>query len=128
VIHRAPFGSFERFVSLLIEHYAGNFPTWLAPTQVAVLPITDGQEAYAEEIRQKLEAADVRVKLDASSEKVNARIRDMEMQKVPVMLVVGQKEVDARSVAVRRHGKGNVGTMPLEEAIELLAKECAIPE
>jgi threonyl-tRNA synthetase len=128
VIHRAPFGSFERFVSLLIEHYAGNFPTWLAPVQVAVLPITDGQEQYAEEIRSRLEGADVRVKLDASSEKVNARIRDMEMKKVPVMLVVGQKEVEAGTVAVRRHGQGNIGTMKLDEAIELLKAECAIPE
>ncbi len=128
VIHRAPFGSFERFCSLLIEHYAGNFPTWLAPVQVVVLPITDAQEAYAEEVRGKLENLGIRVKLDASNEKVNARIRDHELKKVPLMLVVGEKEREARSVAVRRHGKGNVGTVSLEEALATLQAECAIPE
>ncbi|HET6402151.1 MAG TPA: threonine--tRNA ligase [Candidatus Kapabacteria bacterium] len=128
VIHRAPFGTFERFCSLLIEHYAGNFPTWLAPVQVVVLPITDAQEAYAEEVRGKLENLGIRVKLDASNEKVNARIRDHELKKVPVMLVVGEKEREARSVAIRRHGKGNVGTVSLEEALATLQSECAIPE
>lgn len=128
VIHRAPFGSFERFCSLLIEHYAGNFPTWLAPVQCVVLPITDGQEAYAEEVRRALETIGVRVKLDASSEKVNARIRDHELKKVPVMLVVGEKERSSRSVAVRRHGKGNVGTTSLDDVLAQLAIECAIPE
>ena len=128
VIHRAPFGSFERFCSLLIEHYAGNFPTWLAPVQVVVLPITDAQEAYAEEVRGKLEQLGIRVKLDASNEKVNARIRDHELKKVPVMLVVGEKEREGRSVAIRRHGKGNVGTVSLEEALAILQSECAIPE
>ncbi|SRR5579883_424587 len=128
VIHRAPFGSFERFCSLLIEHYAGNFPTWLAPVQVAVLPITDGQQPYAEEVRSALEARGIRVKLDASNEKVNARIRDQEVKKVPVMLVVGEKERESRSVAIRRHGKGNVGTVSLEEALAMLQQECAIPE
>jgi threonyl-tRNA synthetase len=128
VIHRAPFGSFERFCSLLIEHYAGNFPTWLAPVQIVVLPITDAQEAYAEEIRKELEARDIRVKLDASNEKVNARIRDHELKKVPVMLVVGEKERGARTVSLRRHGQGNVGTVSLEEALATLQAECAIPD
>jgi threonyl-tRNA synthetase len=128
VIHRAPFGTFERFCSLLIEHYAGNFPTWLAPVQVAVLPITDGQAEYAEEVRKMLEDIGVRVKLDASHDKVNARIRDHEMMKVPVMLVLGEKEREARSVAIRRHGKGNIGTVSLEEALALFQAECAIPE
>ncbi len=128
VIHRAPFGSFERFCSLLIEHYAGNFPTWLAPVQVVVLPITDNQEPYAEEIRKQLEERGIRVRLDASGEKVNARIRDHELKKVPVMLVVGEKEREARTVALRRHGKGNVGTVSLEAALADLQAECAIPE
>jgi threonyl-tRNA synthetase len=128
VIHRAPFGSFERFCSLLIEHYAGNFPAWLAPVQVVVLPITDAQSEYANEVRKALEDRGVRVKLDASHDKVNARIRDHEMMKVPVMLVVGEKERAARSVAIRRHGKGNIGTVSLEEALALLQAECAIPE
>ncbi|MDP4221544.1 MAG: threonine--tRNA ligase [Bacteroidota bacterium] len=127
IIHRAPFGSFERFISLLIEHYAGNFPTWLAPVQAAVLPITDGQTAYATEITEKLKEMGVRVVLDASNEKVNARIRDQEMMKVPLMLIVGGKEQEARSVSLRRHGKGNIGTITLEEAFSTVEKESAIP-
>jgi threonyl-tRNA synthetase len=128
VIHRAPFGTFERFCSLLIEHYAGNFPAWLAPVQLVVLPITDGQSEYAEEVRKALEDRGIRVKLDASNDKVNARIRDHELMKVPIMLVVGEKERVARSVAVRRHGKGNIGTVSLEEALAMFQVECAIPE
>ena len=128
VIHRAPFGTFERFCSLLIEHYAGNFPTWLAPVQVVVLPITDQQEAYASEVLKELEVRGIRAKMDASKEKVNARIRDHELMKVPVMLVVGEKEREARSVAIRRHGKGNVGTVSLDAALADLQTECAIPE
>ncbi len=128
IIHRAPFGSFERFISLLIEHYAGNFPTWLAPVQVAVLPITDAQAAYAEEVVTTLRNMGVRVVLDASSEKINARIRDQEVKKVPIMFVLGAKEQEARSVALRRHGKGNVGVISLDEAISMVAKESAIPE
>src|SRR5262249_14257206 len=128
IIHRAPFGSFERFISLLIEHYAGNFPTWLAPTQVAVLPITDAQNAYAQEITDKLREKGVRVVMDASNEKVNARIRDQEVQKVPIMFVVGAKEAESRQIALRRHGKGNIGTIPLDEAFSLVSAESAIPE
>lgn len=130
VIHRAPFGSLERFTSLLIEHYAGNFPTWLAPVQVAVLPITENQEDYANEIKQLLEAdgSEARVIVDASNNKVNARIRDREMMKVPVMLVVGDKEKQNRTVSIRRHGQGNVGTVSLEEALTLLRNECRIPD
>lgn len=127
IIHRAPFGSFERFISLLIEHYAGNFPTWLAPVQAAVLPITDGQSAYAEEITNKLKDMGIRVVLDASNEKVNARIRDQEMMKVPLMLIVGGKEQEARTVSLRRHGKGNIGTITLEEAFSTVQAESAIP-
>jgi threonyl-tRNA synthetase len=127
IIHRAPFGSFERFISLLIEHYAGNFPTWLAPVQAAVLPITDAQSSYAQEIYDKLKEMGVRVVLDASNEKVNARIRDQEMMKVPLMLIIGAKEQEARSVSLRRHGKGNIGTITLEEAFSTVAAESAIP-
>jgi threonyl-tRNA synthetase len=130
VIHRAPFGSLERFTSLLIEHYAGNFPTWLAPVQIAVLPITENQEDYANEIKALLESdgSEARVIVDASNNKVNARIRDQEMMKVPVMLVVGDKEKQNRSVSIRRHGQGNVGTVSLDEALTLLRNECRIPD
>ncbi|MFI5263998.1 MAG: threonine--tRNA ligase [Candidatus Kapaibacterium sp.] len=127
IIHRAPFGSFERFISLLIEHYAGNFPTWLAPVQVAVLPITDGQAEYAKEITDKLKEMGIRVIVDASNEKINARIRDQEMMKVPIMLILGAKEQEARSVSLRRHGKGNIGTITLEEAFSTVQAESAIP-
>ena len=127
IIHRAPFGSFERFISLLIEHYAGNFPTWLAPTQVAVLPITDGQSIFATEITDKLRDLGIRVVLDASNEKVNARIRDQEMMKVPIMLIVGAKEQEAGMVSLRRHGKGNIGTITLDEAFSTVTAESAIP-
>jgi threonyl-tRNA synthetase len=127
IIHRAPFGSFERFISLLIEHYAGNFPTWLAPVQVAVLPITDAQAGYAEEVLAKLKDAGIRAVLDASSEKINSRIRDQEVMKVPLMFVVGAKEAEARSVALRRHGKGNIGTITLDEALSTVFAESALP-
>jgi threonyl-tRNA synthetase len=127
IIHRAPFGSFERFISLLIEHYAGNFPVWLAPVQVAVLPITDAQTSYAEEILTKLKDAGIRAVLDASSEKINSRIRDQEVMKVPLMFVVGAKETEARSVALRRHGKGNIGTITLDEALSTVFAESALP-
>jgi len=127
IIHRAPFGSFERFISLLIEHYAGNFPVWLAPVQVAVLPITDAQAPYAEEILTKLKDAGIRAVLDASNEKINSRIRDQEMMKVPIMFVVGAKEAEARSVALRRHGKGNIGTITLDEALSTVFAESALP-
>jgi threonyl-tRNA synthetase len=127
IIHRAPFGSFERFISLLIEHYAGNFPAWLAPVQCAVLPITDGQETYAKSIYEKLHNAGVRVRMNASNEKVNARIRDEEMKKVPLMLIVGAKEAEAGTVSLRRHGQGNIGTISLEEAFSLVTSESAIP-
>lgn len=127
IIHRAPFGSFERFISLLIEHYAGNFPTWLAPTQCAVLPITDAQNEYAQKLYDRLRDAGIRVVLDASNEKVNSRIRDQEMMKVPIMLIVGAKEAEAQTVSLRRHGKGNIGTIPLEEAFMLVQGESTIP-
>jgi threonyl-tRNA synthetase len=127
IIHRAPFGSFERFISLLIEHYAGNFPTWLAPVQVAVLPITDAQVPYAGEIMEKLKDAGIRAVLDASNEKINARIRDHEVKKVPIMFVLGAKEAEARSVALRRHGKGNIGTITLDEALSTVFAESALP-
>jgi threonyl-tRNA synthetase len=128
VIHRAPFGSLERFTSLLIEHYGGNFPSWLAPVQVVVLPITDAQEDYATEIRSLLEQDEVRVELDSSRDKINARIREHEVKKVPIMLVVGEKERQNRTVSIRRHGQGNVGTVSLEEALTLLRNECRIPD
>ncbi|MBI5265931.1 MAG: threonine--tRNA ligase [candidate division Zixibacteria bacterium] len=123
MIHRALLGSIERFFGVLIEHYAGNFPTWLAPTQVKVLPITDGQLEYARAVVEQLKAANVRVSLDDRSEKIGAKIRDAELMKVPFMFVLGGREADQKAVSVRRHGTGDVGSKPVAEAIGLVTAE-----
>jgi threonyl-tRNA synthetase len=107
MIHRAPFGSLERFIGVLIEHTGGNFPLWLAPTQVKVLPITDDQNDYAEGVAGALRQSGLRVEVDTRSEKVGRKIRDAEVEKVPVMLVVGKQEAEAGTVSVRRHGLGD---------------------
>jgi threonyl-tRNA synthetase len=115
IIHRAPFGSLERFVGILIEHFAGEFPVWLAPTQVAVLPISDVFIEYAREVYETLKDSDVRVELDDRNEKVGYKIRDWETKKVPFMLVVGEKEKVGGLVSVRQHKKGDQGTVKREE-------------
>ncbi len=120
MIHRAPFGSFERFVGILIEHYAGNFPLWLSPEQVRVLPISYDQEAYARAIYDELSAQGVRAGIDCSGDKINGRIRSAEEEKVHTMIIVGQKEQDANTVAIRMHGKGDQGVRPRAEAIASL--------
>jgi threonyl-tRNA synthetase len=107
VIHRAMCGSFERFIAILIEHFAGAFPVWLSPEQVRVLPISDQQEAAARAVHQRLRDAGIRSALDAGSQTLNYRIRDAEMAKVPYMAVVGQREAEAGTVAVRIRGAGN---------------------
>jgi len=118
VIHRAPFGSLERFMGVLIEHFAGEFPLWLAPVQVAVLPITDDHIAYAKEVVEQLSSVGIRVELDDRNEKVNYKIRDWETKKIPFMLVVGDKEKSARTVSVRQHKKGDLGPMSKDAFIE----------
>ena len=123
MIHRAPFGSLERFIGVMIEHTGGNFPLWLAPTQVKVLPITDAQNDYAHGVARDLQAAGFRVETDTRSEKVGRKIRDAEVEKVPVMLVVGGKEAEAGTVAVRRHGQGDVGTAATAELAGTLRDE-----
>lgn len=112
MIHRAPFGSFERFVGILIEHFAGNFPLWLAPEQVRVLPIGDTQNAYAQSIIDELRRAGVRAEIDITGDKIGGKIRNAELAKVHTMLIVGQKEQAADQVAVRIHGKGDQGAQP----------------
>jgi threonyl-tRNA synthetase len=114
IIHRAPFGSMERFVGILIEHFAGEFPLWLSPVQVAVLPITDQQLEYATQIREELRKVNIRCELDDRNEKVGYKIRDWETKKVPIMLVVGEKEKANNTVAVRQHKKGDLGAMSTE--------------
>lgn len=127
MIHRAPFGSLERFVAVLLEHCAGNFPLWLSPDQVAVLPISERFNAYAAEVFQALKNIDIRGYLDDRNEKIGRKIRDAEVKKVPFMLVVGEKEAAEKKVAVRRHGKGDEGTIALEEFIAVASKEFAMP-
>lgn len=115
MIHRAPFGSLERFIAVLLENTAGNLPVWLAPVQVKVLPISDKYQAYADQVFAELKEADVRVELDDRSEKVSRKIRDAEVEKVPYMLVVGEKEMLAGKVSVRQHGVGDLGSESLTE-------------
>jgi threonyl-tRNA synthetase len=100
VIHRVIYGSLERFIGILIEHFAGSLPTWLSPVQAMIIPITDDQNAYAQEIYKKLIENDIRVKIDLRSEKMGAKIRDAQLQKIPYMLVIGQREIEAGGVAV----------------------------
>jgi threonyl-tRNA synthetase len=118
MVHRALYGSIERFFGILIEHYAGAFPVWLAPVQVAVMPITDRQQEYAKMVHAKLEAAGIRVHLDDRKEKVNLKIRDAQMQKVPYMLVVGDREAEAGTVSVRHRKHADMGVKPLDQFLE----------
>ncbi len=120
IIHRAPFGSLERFVGILIEHFAGEFPLWLAPVQAVVLPITDVVNDYGQEVYQTLFNAGIRVELDSRNEKIGYKIRDWELQKAPVMLIVGEKEKAERQVSLRLHKKGDKGKMDVEESLNLL--------
>ena len=120
MIHRAIYGSFERFVGILTEHYAGNFPLWIAPLQIIVLSITDAQKEYATEIHKSLVSAGFRSYLDVRNEKIGYKIREAENKKVPYMIVLGDKEKDAGNISVRQHGKGDIGKFELKEFIENL--------
>lgn len=120
MIHRAVFGSFERFVGVLTEHYAGYFPLWLAPVQVSILPITDAQLDYAKEIAEKLRSAGFRVRLDSRNEKIGYKIRESENKKIPYMIVVGEKEKESKNISVRQHQKGDLGKFELNEFMEKL--------
>ena len=123
MIHRVVFGSIERFIAILTEHFAGAFPTWLAPVQVKVLPISDNFQQYAEEVTEKLRNAGLRVELDDRNEKIGYRIREAQLQKTPYMLVLGEKEQQAQLVAVRHRKDGDIGTMSAEEFIARINKE-----
>ncbi|HKR58126.1 MAG TPA: threonine--tRNA ligase, partial [Pyrinomonadaceae bacterium] len=122
MVHRALFGSIERFFGVLIEHYAGAFPLWLAPVQVAVLPITDRVNEYAEQVSAQLRDADLRIETNLRSDKIGAKIRDAQMQKVPFMLVLGDREQEQGQVAVRERVKGDIGAMSLEEFMAMARK------
>ena len=125
MIHRALMGSFERFIGILIEHYAGEFPLWLAPLQAIVLPVADRHNAYAEEVAARLAGAGLRARVDDRSESVGRKIREAELGKVPYMLVVGDREAEAGAAAVRRHKEGDLGTVPVGEIVERLNGEVA---
>jgi threonyl-tRNA synthetase len=127
MIHRAPFGSLERFVAVLIEHCAGNFPLWLAPEQFSVLPISEKFNDYAQQVVDTLKESDIRGFLDDRDEKIGRKIRDSEVKKVPFMLIVGEKEALEGKVSVRRHGEGDKGTMALNEFVSSFSKEFGLP-
>jgi threonyl-tRNA synthetase len=123
MIHRAPFGSLERFIGVLIEHCGGNFPTWLAPTQVQIIPVGDDFIDYADEVAGELRAEDVRVEIDTSDETVGYKIRAAETQKIPYMLVVGGNEEEDGTVSVRSHADGQQGTVPVADFLERVGPE-----
>ncbi len=123
MIHRAPFGSLERFVAVLIEHCEGKFPLWLTPEQFTVLPVSDKFNQYADNVVSLLNNYDIRGLVDDRSEKVGRKIRDAEVKKLPYMLIVGEKEVESDSVSVRRQGEGDLGTMKINEFADLIKKE-----
>ena len=123
MIHRAPFGSMERFVAVLLEHCGGNFPLWLTPEQVKILPVSDKYNEYAKEVAQFLEISDIRALVDERNEKIGRKIRDAEVSKTPFMLIVGEKEMESGQLSVRRHGRGDQGAMSKEEFVQLIAQE-----
>jgi threonyl-tRNA synthetase len=123
MIHRAPFGSMERFIGVLIEHFAGAFPLWLSPIQVAILPISEKFTDYAKEVEAGLLEAGLRVETNLSAEKIGAKIREASMNKVPYMLILGEKEQQARVVAIRHRTEGDKGQMPLSEFIAKAREE-----
>lgn len=125
MVHRVVFGSIERFIGILIEHFAGKFPVWLSPLQVKILPITDKQEGYARELCEKMKAAGIRVAVDDRNEKIGYKIREAQMEKVPYMLVVGANEAEAGQVAVRRRDKGDMGAVAADEFIQTVKKDIA---
>ena len=125
MIHRAPFGSMERFVAILIEHCAGKFPLWLTPEQARILALSDKYNDYAENVSKVLENSDIRALVDSRSEKVGRKIRDAELDKIPYMLIVGENEKSEGTVSVRKHGEGDIGTMSIEAFAENINSEIA---
>ena len=123
MIHRAPFGSMERFVAVLIEHTGGKFPLWLTPDQVAILPISEKFNDYAYEVKRQLEAEDLSVLVDDRNEKIGRKIRDTELKRIPYMLIVGEKEAENNEVSVRKQGEGDKGSMKITTFAALLKGE-----
>ena len=123
LIHRALFGSFERFIGIITEHFAGAFPVWLAPVQVKVLPISDSQKEYAQKIVERLSNEGLRVELDDRQEKIGYKIREAQLQKIPYMLILGEKEVEANAVGVRSRKDGDIGAMQIDEFVSKIKEE-----
>ena len=123
MVHRALFGSFDRFIGIITEHFAGAFPTWLAPVQVRILPIADKHKEYAKKLKEKLEEYDIRVELDEREEKIGYKIREAQLQKIPYMLIIGDKEVEANAVGVRSRKDGDIGAMSVENFINKIEEE-----
>ena len=123
MIHRAPFGSMERFVAVLIEHTAGKFPLWLTPEQVVILPISEKYNDYAKKVSDFLNISDIRTVIDDRNEKIGRKIRDNELKRIPYLLIVGEKEADSETVSVRQQGVGDKGTMTNIEFVDFITKE-----
>jgi threonyl-tRNA synthetase len=123
MIHRAPFGSMERFVAVLIEHTGGKFPLWLTPDQAVILPISEKYHDYAKKVSNLLNNYDIRTLIDERSEKIGKKIRDSELKRIPYLLIVGEKEVETNTVAVRRQGEGDKGVMGIEEFAGFISQQ-----
>jgi len=123
MIHRAPFGSMERFIAILLEHTAGNFPLWLTPEQVKILPISEKYEKYAKNVLNLLDNSDIRATIDLRNEKVGRKIRDAEVMKVPYMIIIGEKEADNGTVSVRKHKEGDLGNFTIDEFVDIIRKD-----
>jgi len=128
MLHRAIFGSYERFIGILIEHYAGRFPSWLAPVQAVVATIVSDADGYAEAVAEKLAAAGLRVETDLRNEKINYKVREHSLAKVPHLLVVGMREAEEGKVAIRTLGSDGQRIMTLDEAIAMLTAEATAPD
>lgn len=126
MIHRAPFGSLERFIAVLTEHCAGNFPLWLTPDQIAVLPISEKYADYANTVFENLKEQDIRGILDNRDEKIGRKIRDAEVKKIPYMIIVGEKEQSENRISIRRHGEGDLGSMELDSFVSIFKKEATV--
>ena len=123
MIHRAPFGSLERFVAILLEHTAGKFPLWLSPLQYIILPISEKYAAYADEVNKELNLKELTGYVDHRDEKIGRKIRDAELNKIPFMFIVGEKEADSDSVSIRKQGEGDLGTFTRNDLISFMDEE-----
>ncbi len=125
MIHRAPFGSLERLIGILIEEYAGDFPLWLAPVQVRLLPVSDAQRDFTIEVASLMRSRGIRVEADTSNERLGKLIRNAEKDKIPVMAVVGAKEVESNSLSIRTRTSGELGSIPIAEVVEKILSAIA---